>query len=55
MSAGPFDYPYGPALLPGPAETAGGLWRWRRLLPLDRPKNEALEVGSTPLLMSRQR
>jgi threonine synthase len=52
VSDGSFSYPYGPALLPRQEETAGGLWRWRRLLPLDGPPNAALEVGNTPLLAS---
>jgi threonine synthase len=45
-----FTYSYSPDLLPREQETAGGMWRWRRLLPLDGSDTYPLEVGGTPLI-----
>jgi threonine synthase len=50
VSAHPYTYPYGPALLPRPGELGPGMWRWRRLLPLDGAALYPLPVGETPLL-----
>lgn len=52
MLATPCTFPYSPDLIPTPAEPAAGLWRWRRLLPLDGSAVFPLEVGNTPLVRS---
>jgi threonine synthase len=49
-----FAYAYGPDLLPTDAETAGGMWRWRRLLPLDGSDIYPLHVGGTPLIKPKR-
>src|SRR4051794_6717490 len=46
----PQTYPYGPDLIPGPDDTGDGIWRWRRLLPLDGSDVYQLQVGGTPLV-----
>lgn len=44
-------YDYGPSLLPGPAPSGDGMWRYRRLLPVaDGPIRYPLAVGGTPLV-----
>jgi threonine synthase len=48
------SYAYGPELLPGPSEQADGMWRWRRLLPLDGQERYPLQIGGTPLLISER-
>jgi threonine synthase len=46
----PFSYLYGPDLIPAAAEPGPGMWRWRRLLPLDGSESYPLQVGGTPLI-----
>jgi threonine synthase len=43
-------YPYGPDLIPGGPDQGEGIWRWRRLLPLDGSATYPLQVGGTPLV-----
>jgi len=50
MIASPYSYAYGPALVPAPDEPGAGMWRWRRLLPLDGSDVYPLPVGGTPLV-----
>ncbi len=50
MAENPYTYPYGPALMPAADEPGEGMWRWRRLLPLDGSDVFPLPVGGTPLL-----
>ena len=45
-----FEYAYSPELIPDGPERGDGIWRWRRLLPLDGSDGYPLEVGGTPLL-----
>ena len=52
MRADPPSYAYGPDLLPTPSETGEGIWRWRRLLPLDGSGAYPLQIGGTPLVAS---
>jgi threonine synthase len=50
-SAQELIYAYGPDLLPRGEWRAEGLWRYRKLLPLDdRPISYPLPVGGTPLI-----
>jgi threonine synthase len=53
MSDGPPTYAYGPGLIPTAADREEGMWRWRRLLPLDGWGLYPLQVGGTPLVASR--
>lgn len=53
MSDAPPEYAYGPGLIPTTADREEGMWRWRRLLPLDGWGLYPLEVGGTPLVASR--
>lgn len=46
-------YPYGPELIPTTADRDEGMWRWRRLLPLDGSGRYPLQIGGTPLVASR--
>jgi threonine synthase len=48
----PRTYPYGPDLLPGPDDAGDGIWRWRRLLPVDGTDVYPLQIGGTPLVSS---
>jgi len=44
-------YDYGPELLPSAAPTGDGMWRYRRLLPLDEGEiRYPLTIGDTPLV-----
>src|SRR4051812_7716753 len=43
-------YEYGPELVPRADEPGQGMWRWRRLLPLDGSALFPLPVGGTPLV-----
>ena len=46
-------YLYGPELIPTAADGDEGMWRWRRLLPLDGRGRYPLQIGGTPLVASR--
>jgi threonine synthase len=49
----PLSYAYGPGLIPGGDDDgAGGMWRWRRVLPLDGSATYPLQIGDTPLVRS---
>jgi threonine synthase len=48
----PVSYRYGPDLIPGDDDRADGMWRWRRLLPLDGGSIYPLQIGNTPLVRS---
>ncbi len=48
----PQAYPYGPMLLPTELPNHDGMWRWRRLLPLDGTGIYPLQIGGTPLVAS---
>ncbi|MBI4493649.1 MAG: pyridoxal-phosphate dependent enzyme [Chloroflexi bacterium] len=50
MSSGGYTYQYAPDLIPDRTEPGEGMWRWRRLLPLDGSSSYPLRVGGTPLL-----
>ena len=52
MSVDPPVYAYGPDLIPTTADRHEGIWRWRRLLPLDGWGLYPLQVGGTPLVAS---
>lgn len=52
MNADPPSYAYGPDLIPTSTETGEGIWRWRRLLPLDGSGVYPLQIGGTPLVAS---
>lgn len=52
MDGAPQTYPYGPMLLPTDAPSDEGIWRWRRLLPLDGSARYPLQIGGTPLVAS---
>ena len=52
MSQVPPRYPYAPDLIPTGADRDEGMWRWRRLLPLDGWGRYPLQVGGTPLVAS---
>jgi threonine synthase len=52
MTSDPQSYAYGPDLIPSAAEREEGIWRWRRLLPLDGAGVYPLQVGGTPLVAS---
>ena len=52
MTPEPPSYPYGPDLIPPPGDAGEGIWRWRRLLPLDGAGVYPLQVGGTPLVAS---
>jgi threonine synthase len=54
MTAEPQTYPYAPDLMPTSAEIGEGIWRWRRLLPIDGWGLYPLQIGGTPLLASRR-
>jgi len=43
-------FAYGPDLIPSDSDAGEGIWRWRRLLPLDGSDSYPLSVGGTPLL-----
>jgi threonine synthase len=45
-------YPYGPEMIPSADESHEGIWRWRRLLPLDGRGRYPLQIGGTPLVAS---
>lgn len=45
-------YPYGSMLLPTDPPDTDGMWRWRRLLPLDGTGVYPLQIGGTPLVTS---
>src|SRR5688572_24939196 len=45
-------YAYGPGLIPAAADRDEGIWRWRRLLPLDGSGAYPLQIGGTPLVVS---
>lgn len=49
-----FVYPYHADLLPTSPDRGEGIWRWRRLLPLDGWGFYPLQVGGTPLVASRR-
>jgi threonine synthase len=51
VSSDPQAYAYGPDLIPTPADAGEGIWRWRRLLPLDGSGAYPLQVGGTPLVV----
>ena len=53
MSVEPQEYAYGPGLIPTAADPDEGMWRWRRLLPLDGWEQYPLQIGGTPLVASR--
>lgn len=53
MSDEPPEYAYGPGLIPTTADLEEGMWRWRRLLPLDGWGLYPLQIGGTPLVASR--
>jgi threonine synthase len=48
----PQTYPYGPDLIPSPSDPGDGIWRWRRLLPVDGTGVYPLQIGRTPLVAS---
>lgn len=50
MTGEEFAYPYGPSLIPTGPDQGEGMWRWRRLLPLDGSATYPLQVGGTPLV-----
>ena len=52
MSPEPVSYPYAPDLIPTGADRGEGMWRWRRLLPLDGWGRYPLQIGGTPLVAS---
>ena len=52
MSLVPPTYPYAPDLIPTGADRGEGMWRWRRLLPLDGWGLYPLQIGATPLVAS---
>ena len=52
MSQDPPTYRYAPDLVPTDAERGEGMWRWRRLLPLDGWGRYPLQIGGTPLVAS---
>lgn len=52
MAFGPQTYAYGPDLIPSAADRDEGIWRWRRLLPLDGAGVYPLQIGGTPLVAS---
>ena len=52
MTPEPQAYAYGPDLIPTSPDAAEGIWRWRRLLPLDGSGVYPLQVGGTPLVAS---
>src|SRR6476660_8484913 len=54
MTAEPQAYEYGPDLIPTSAEHGEGIWRWRRLLPVDGWGRYPLQIGGTPLVASRR-
>src|SRR5690348_1777575 len=48
----PPSYPYGPDLIPGQDASGDGIWRWRRLLPIDGTGVYPLQIGGTPIVTS---
>jgi threonine synthase len=54
MAEAAIEYAYGPELIPGADERGDGIWRWRRLLPLDGSDSYPLQIGGTPLLAPRR-
>jgi threonine synthase len=50
LSVADFTYPYSPDLIPSGPDQGEGMWRWRRLLPLDGSATYPLPVGGTPLI-----
>jgi threonine synthase len=50
MADAAYTYDYSPALVPAADERGEGMWRWRRLLPLDGADVFPLPVGGTPLV-----
>jgi threonine synthase len=52
MTIEPASYAYAPELLPTTPDRGEGIWRWRRLLPLDGWGRYPLQVGGTPLVAS---
>jgi threonine synthase len=52
MNVEPQSYAYGPDLIPDTPDRGEGMWRWRRLLPLDGRDVYPLQIGGTPLVAS---
>ena len=52
MAFEPQTYAYSPDLIPTSTQSGEGIWRWRRLLPLDGSGLYPLQVGGTPLVAS---
>ena len=50
MADADYTYDSSPALVPAADERGEGMWRWRRLLPLDGADVFPLPVGGTPLV-----
>ena len=48
----PYAFPYSPDLIPTDADRGDGMWRWRRLLPLEGSDLYPLQIGGTPLISS---
>lgn len=48
----PQTYPYAPSLIPAATDAADGMWRWRKLLPIDGSGVYPLQIGGTPLVGS---